>query len=85
MAAHYTRQQRAWLARGLTSQGRVRQRASQLQGLAESHTALLAACERQVANIERWLETGVPATADESESIYGQMVDAIAKAKGEAP
>jgi len=43
---------------------------------------LLAACKRQIANIERWLETGVPASAEESKSIYDQMVAAVAKAEG---
>lgn len=42
---------------------------------------LLAALERQVANIERWLETDEPADPVESKSIYDQMVAAIKKAK----
>jgi hypothetical protein len=50
--------------------------------LIASAPELLAACERQVANIERWLETGVPADAAESKSIYDQMKAAIAKAEG---
>jgi hypothetical protein len=47
-----------------------------------SFDGLLAACKRQVANIEKWLETGVPAWPEESESIYNQMVEAIANAEG---
>jgi len=43
---------------------------------------LLAACERQLANIERWLETGVPAGPEESKAIYEQMKKAAEKAKG---
>jgi len=45
---------------------------------------LLAALERLVANIERWLETGAVATAAESHAMYDQMVAVIAKAKGGA-
>lgn len=44
---------------------------------------MLAALERQLTNMDRWLETGVPADAEESESIYNQMVAAVAKAMGE--
>jgi len=50
--------------------------------LIEAAPDLLEACKRQVANIERWLETGVPADAEESRSIYEQLVAAIAKAEG---
>lgn len=32
---------------------------------------------RQVENIERWIETGVPADADESKSIYDQLRTAL--------
>lgn len=39
---------------------------------------LEAAVRRQVENIERWLETGEPASAEESRSIYEQLRDAIA-------
>lgn len=45
---------------------------------------LLEACKRQVANIEQWLETGVPASADESQQIYNALKAAIAKAEGTA-
>ena len=45
---------------------------------------LLAACKLQVANIEQWLETGVPASADESQQIYNALKAAIAKAEGTA-
>lgn len=45
-----------------------------------AHEAMLAALRRQVENINRWLETGVPADAEESRSIYDQMVAAIAAA-----
>lgn len=43
---------------------------------------LLEACKRQVANIERWLETGEPADAEESKAIYETLTAAIAKAEG---
>ncbi len=45
-------------------------------------TRMLKALKRQVENVERWLETGEPASAEESRSIYEQMVKAIAAAKG---
>lgn len=35
--------------------------------------AMQAAINRQVENIERWLETGIPADKIESESIYNQL------------
>lgn len=37
---------------------------------------------RQLENIERWIETGIPADADESKSIYDQLCAARAKASG---
>ena len=37
---------------------------------------MLAALERMIANIERWLKTGEAATPEESKSIYEQMVAA---------
>lgn len=45
---------------------------------------LLAALKRQQANISHWLETGIPATPEESKSISGQIDAAIAKAEGRA-
>jgi len=42
---------------------------------------LLAACKRFTENIDRWLEDGDPAGADESESIHNQAVAAIRKAE----
>ncbi len=45
---------------------------------------LLEACKTMVANIESWLQTGVPADAQESEILYHQMVTAIAKAEDSA-
>ena len=42
---------------------------------------LLAACKLQVANIEQWLETGTPATAEESQRIYDALRAAIAEAE----
>jgi len=45
---------------------------------------LFKACKRQVVNIEQWLETGVPASADESQQIYNALKAAIAKAEGTA-
>ena len=48
---------------------------------------LRSAIARQVANIDRWLETGIAADADESKSIYDQLCEAIgtamAKERGE--
>jgi hypothetical protein len=44
---------------------------------------MLEALERQVENIRHWLDTGIPANAEESESMYNQMFDAISKAIGE--
>lgn len=43
---------------------------------------MLEALQRQVANVERWLETGIPATEEESRSIVEQMQAAIAAALG---
>lgn len=48
------------------------------------HDDLLAALRRQLANIERWLDSGVVATPKESKSIYEQMKAAVAKAEGRA-
>lgn len=42
---------------------------------------MLAALERQIANIERWIETGVPADEEESKSIYNQMKSSVVAAK----
>lgn len=42
---------------------------------------LLAALKRQQSNIRRWLETGVPADAEESRSISEQIDAAIKLAK----
>lgn len=38
---------------------------------------LRAAASRQVANIERWQETGVPAGPEESKEIYEQLKAAL--------
>ena len=43
---------------------------------------MLAALKRQQANIRRWLETGIPADADESRSIAEQIDAAIEAAEG---
>lgn len=43
---------------------------------------MLAALQRQRDNIKRWLETGVPASPEESKSISDQIDAAIAKAEG---
>lgn len=43
---------------------------------------MLMALRRQQTNIRRWLESGIPATADESKSISDQIDAAIAKAVG---
>jgi hypothetical protein len=45
--------------------------------LVEAAPLLLAALEVQVANIERWLETGIPSGPDESRAIYEQMKAAV--------
>ena len=39
--------------------------------------ALQNAASRLVQNIERWIETGVPADAEESKSIYDQLKSAL--------
>jgi hypothetical protein len=43
---------------------------------------LLEAAKSQVANIERWLDTGVAATPGESKYIYDALKAAIDKAEG---
>lgn len=43
---------------------------------------MLAALKRQAENIARWLETGEAAGAEESKSIYEQILASIAKAEG---
>ena len=43
---------------------------------------LAAAVRRQVENIERWRETGIPATPEESKSIYEQLLAALTRATG---
>lgn len=40
--------------------------------------AMACALERQIKNVERWMETGVPAGPEESEDIYQEMVSALA-------
>lgn len=44
---------------------------------------MLAALLRQQANIRRWMETDIPADAEESKSISDQINAAIAKALGQ--
>ena len=46
----------------------------------EEKFVLRAAVQRQVTNIERWLETGEPADEAESQSIYNQLVNALGDA-----
>lgn len=46
----------------------------------EELSALKGAIERQVENIERWLETGVAASPEESKSIYDQLKTALKRA-----
>ena len=41
-------------------------------------TNLIAATQRQVANIERWRETGEAASPEESREIYEGMKNALA-------
>ena len=43
---------------------------------------MLAVLQRQVENVDRWIEMGIPATAEESSSIVDQMKEAIAAALG---
>ncbi len=43
---------------------------------------MLAALKRQQANIRRWLETGIPADAAESQAISEQIDAAVRKAEG---
>ena len=45
--------------------------------LSRQLNALQNAASRLVQNIERWIETGVPADAEESESIYDQLKSAL--------
>jgi hypothetical protein len=45
----------------------------------DDNQRLRAAVLRQVENIERWRETGIPADADESRSIYEQLCAAIGR------
>lgn len=49
----------------------------------EAYDAMLAALVRQRDNIDRWLDTGEPAGAAESESIYNEIVAAIEIGEGE--
>ncbi|HMR09223.1 MAG TPA: hypothetical protein PKA88_25760 [Polyangiaceae bacterium] len=49
--------------------------------LIESAPLLLDALSVQVANIERWLETGTPSGPEESKAIYEQMKAALEAAK----
>jgi len=49
---------------------------------AERIKRLEAACRRQVANIEHWLETGEPAGREESKSIYAQLKAALRAVEG---
>lgn len=44
-------------------------------------TDMLAAIQRQVANIEHWQETGEAAGPDESREIYEQLKAAMSKAR----
>lgn len=50
------------------------------EAMRESHDALVEALARQVKNIERWMESGIPAGPEESKSIYDQMKAALLKA-----
>ncbi len=43
---------------------------------------LAEAVRRQVENIERWRETGIPASPEESKSIYEQLLAALTRATG---
>lgn len=45
--------------------------------LIQASPKLLAAAARQLANIERWMATGIPADAEESRSIYEQLREAV--------
>ena len=43
---------------------------------------LLTATEAWVAAMDKWLETGIPSTPDESKAIYEAAVAAVKKARG---
>lgn len=45
---------------------------------------LLSATEAWIAAMDRWLETGEPASPEESKAIYEAAVAAVAKARGSA-
>jgi hypothetical protein len=50
----------------------------------EIHAELLSATEAWIAAMDRWLETGEPASPEESKAIYEAVVAAVAKARGSA-
>lgn len=52
------------------------------RGRKDINLELLAAAERQLANIERWLETGEPAGPEESKAIYEALKVAVTNLKG---
>lgn len=43
---------------------------------------MLQALQEMIANCDRWLETGIPADAEESKRLYNQMAAALKKAEG---
>ena len=57
--------------------------AATLRGLAEQRAVARAAIQRQVENIDRWRETGVPAGPEESREIYEGLCAALARIGGE--
>ena len=44
--------------------------------------AMRDALQRIIANIDRWLETGIPSDTVESKAIYDQLVAAVEKSLG---
>lgn len=69
---------RGWAADELESMQRIIAHQAQLNEAAHEQIRVLrAAVTRQVANIERWQETGVPARPEESKEIYEQLKTAL--------
>ena len=54
-----------------------------MAAFAAENERLRKAVQRQVDNIDRWMETGIPANAEESQSIYEQMKYALEKGTAE--
>ncbi len=61
---------------------RERRHAKLIVNAVNAHDEMLAALKRQQVNIRRWIETGIPADAAESQAISEQIDAAVAKAEG---